>query len=244
MNIKRLKFNKKKGFSLIEIVVALGISVITLTGSAVFSTQLITRAQDNFMEVSALQLQGMITEQLRLLESGLKNDVANNRRCTLGPSPSCSTSSSRYLPVTTPDQWARICSNSSNTSYRFAMNFPVFNNQRTDSNAKAIVSTPASEQSFPVGEVGVGMNFYGQTGNTTARFYRLTTSTSPWLNRFGAFETDDTPVFVNIEKIYENATNLSRVIFRVIIRYEVLGQARYTRSQEIQMVHSLICTGN
>jgi type II secretory pathway pseudopilin PulG len=73
-----LKLNKLKhaGMGLVEVVVAIGISVVTLTGAAVFSSSLAKRAQQNFVEVSVNQLQSLITEQIRLAESELKKDTS------------------------------------------------------------------------------------------------------------------------------------------------------------------------
>jgi hypothetical protein len=53
---------------LVEIAVAIGISAVTLTTSAVFSTRLLMRAQENFMQDSAVQVSNVIVEQLRLAE--------------------------------------------------------------------------------------------------------------------------------------------------------------------------------
>lgn len=68
LSLKKIFFKRRNGMNLVEIVVAIGVSVITLTTSAVFSTRLIVRAQQNFMEDSATQLTAVIVEELRLAE--------------------------------------------------------------------------------------------------------------------------------------------------------------------------------
>lgn len=70
---KKVSTKRSKGLSLVEIIVAIGISVITLTTSAVFSTRLIIRAQQNFMQDSAVQLSNIIVEELRLAEVDMQS---------------------------------------------------------------------------------------------------------------------------------------------------------------------------
>jgi len=70
--LKKFIVRKRKALSLVEIIVAIGISAITLTTSSVFSTRLMIRAQQNFMDDSAVQLTNIIVEQLRLAESEMQ----------------------------------------------------------------------------------------------------------------------------------------------------------------------------
>ena len=71
--LRKILFTKKQGLNLVEVVVAIGVSIVTLTTSAVFSTRLIIRAQENFMVDSSTQLVTLLTEQFRLIEADMQN---------------------------------------------------------------------------------------------------------------------------------------------------------------------------
>jgi prepilin-type N-terminal cleavage/methylation domain-containing protein len=75
---RKLLKKVKKGFSLVEVLVAIAISAIALTSAAIFSARLMSRGQMNFLDQSALQLQALVTEQVRFLEFSMKNSLAEN----------------------------------------------------------------------------------------------------------------------------------------------------------------------
>ncbi len=105
------KFNvKRSGMGLVEVVVAIGISVITLTGAVKFSSALAQRSQKSFVEVSASQLHTIMNEEVWLLELTMKKDKAAGF--------------TSIFPNDT--EWNNFCS-TSNSFYRsFKLSIPSF----------------------------------------------------------------------------------------------------------------------
>jgi hypothetical protein len=79
---KNLRLSKK-GLNLVEIVIAIGVSSIALTTTAVFSTALIYESQNNYLTETAVQYQGIIAEQLRLAELDLINVIQTNNTASM-----------------------------------------------------------------------------------------------------------------------------------------------------------------
>lgn len=205
--------------SLIEIVVAIGISVVTMTGAAVFSNSLVVRAQDNFSETAALQLQTLVNEQIRLLELSMKRDIKAEKDPTEGG----------YLPSAI---WTRICSESLNNNGIFLqLNFPAFNN----SSAQTITLDSLAASNISLSPDTGEANGY--------KFYKFSN-----LNRLGSFESSKSPVHISIKKEMDSSLGqgdlLKSVKFTTMIGYTVLGKQRFTKPQEIKMVYSLVCVPN
>lgn len=80
--IKKTLSSKKIGLSLIEVIVAIAISGMTLTVSAVFSTRVMIYAQENFMQDSSNQLNALISEQLKFIELDLTEAKLSNGSIT------------------------------------------------------------------------------------------------------------------------------------------------------------------
>lgn len=74
-NARKLKklWNISLGFGLMEVVVSLGISVLGLTGAAVFSNHIITRAQMNFYKLAAVQINSLASENVKYSFFGLED---------------------------------------------------------------------------------------------------------------------------------------------------------------------------
>lgn len=211
--------------SLVEIIVAIGISVITLTSAVVFSSALTKRSQENYMEISAIQLQGLVAEQLRLLESGLKKDIKNGLKPNDSPA-----NPNSYLDSST---WRKICSYNSTPEY-YTLSFPGF----PSTNAKINIR---QDQSGMVQKVAPDQD--SGSGTINAYYYKLQGPKS-----FGSFKLDSNPVFVSIGKTsnYDRSNAINNyVTFKIIVNYKVLGSTEYfTKTEEVKMIYSLICGEN
>jgi hypothetical protein len=104
MKVLNSKLNiKRRGLSIIEVIVAIGISVVTITGAAQFSLNLVHRAQENFVEESALELQTLINEQLRFLEFMLRKDIKDSNPSISNRAAFCSTNQLGYFKMNLPN---------------------------------------------------------------------------------------------------------------------------------------------
>ena len=113
--------SKERGFSLMEVLVAIAISVVTMTSSVVFASQLGIRAQNNLLEETAIQVQNVISEQLRLMELGFRNNKSEHDITKVGDISA--------LPGTVffKAGWERVCTTNSSNDY-FALNLPDLGN--------------------------------------------------------------------------------------------------------------------
>lgn len=71
----RKKVFVKRGFGLMEVVVAIGISMLALTSAALFSNSLLTRAQLNFYRHAGNQVQNLLNEQVSFLIFSLETNL-------------------------------------------------------------------------------------------------------------------------------------------------------------------------
>lgn len=216
---------KPRGMGLVEIVIAIGISVITLTSSVVFSTRLSMRSQQIFVEESIAQLQAIITEELRLIEQGLKRDViatqgvanAINQGTFLPANPTASTP-----PRMT---WAQFC-NATQYNY-FTINLPAFSGNNTYADHKIVVSQAVGAATTPPEDNKTNYVFMPLSGNTS----------------FGSFK--GIPVELGLHKtVTPSNTGLgNNITIKSIIRYKLYNKNKYiyTKPQEIRMVYNLVC---
>jgi hypothetical protein len=224
--MKKLLTVKTKGMGLVEVIVAIGISVVTLTGAGVFSSQLVKRAQNNFMEISVNQLQGTINEQLRLVESGLKQDVVSGIQ--IAGDGFIKQNNAKAL-TTNVASWADLCS--ADIIY-YNINLPSFSAGTADS---AIYFLPLASSSNPKTVDGVSIPFGVPQGNTT---------------QFGPVKYDSGNVLISIKKSIGKAvipntnTDLGNaVIFESIIYYNIYNKPQFSKSQQIRMNYTSVCPG-
>lgn len=218
------KFSKPKGMGLVEILVSIGISIVTLTGAVVFSTNLARKAQENFVEVSALQLQSLLVEEVRLMELGLKSDVQNT-----------SGNSSAYTAPNTflGPQWQLFCNNNSLTFFK--MTLPDMTTSQ---------STPVNISLSDISTTGTLMTVADE-GNAQYRFADPFAGTG--IQRFGAFNTSGSGgirVMASMKKtvVSGNPNPLNNIItVKTIVTYNMFGKDYFTKSQEVKMVYSLVC---
>jgi hypothetical protein len=207
--------DKPKGMGLVEIIVAIAISVVTLTSSVVFSSRLAMRAQQTFVEESVLQLQSIISEQLRLIEQGLKRDVKNNLTMSTGG----------YLPAaaSAPQMtWTQFCSSNVANSH-FTTNLPTFSSDFATHTANLLV---ASGTAVTTPEDGTNLYIFTPvTGN----------------GKFGAFT--NVPVEIGLRKSVDSSTSGlgNNITIRTMIRYTLYKKTYYTKPQEIKMIYNLVC---
>jgi hypothetical protein len=71
LDMKKIQ-NIKQGLSLMEVVVAIAISMITVTVTSVYTTQLMIASQRNYFESSVNEYESIVVEQLRIIESNLQ----------------------------------------------------------------------------------------------------------------------------------------------------------------------------
>lgn len=220
------KFSKPKGMGLVEILVAIGISIITLTGAVVFSTTLARRAQENFVEVSALQLQSLFVEELRLMELGLKSDVQNNPNA-----------SSAYSAPNTflGSEWQSFCSNSSLAYFKMTLPDMATSQSTPFRISLTDASTNGAQKPVPA-EGGV-------------QYYFADPFIGTGIQRFGAFNTSGSggiKVMTSMKKtvVSSSSNPLNNIItIKTITTYNMFGKDYFTKPQEVKMIYSLVCPG-
>ncbi len=222
---KRLKDIKSpKGMGLVEVVVAIGISVVTLTTAVVFSTQLSRRAEENFVESSVLQLQSLISEELRLVEQGLKKDVI--------AVPARKLADGQFLPASgaslpTPQlTWAQFCSNKP-LDKTMAINLPDF----SSSVHKVSLYPVNSGTTLTVPSDGSQYIFSPVIGNP----------------KFGSFTNIN--VDVSLTKIVSSTNigtgaDVNTITIKSIIHYKMFGRDYFTKPQEIKMIYNSVCVSS
>jgi type II secretory pathway pseudopilin PulG len=216
------KFRKSKlGISLVEIVVAIGISTIALTTSAVFSTQLIYRSQENFMAESSSQLQNVIVEQLRLIEGDMINVVKNGGR-------------PKAFASGTPDPWTGVfCTQGASVPLHYKISVPnvIDSNQNFTTQLSAQPITTDTQIAASID--GKQFQFYPlERTQLTGAFARL--SDISRVVSVGIRKTEPVSGFTGIE---------NPVLFEVVIRYYILNKTEpsYSEITEVRMVKSLVC---
>lgn len=149
--IKKLRLQNPKGTTLVEVIVAIGISVITITSAAVFTGDLNRRAQENFAEVAANQLHTLMIDQLNLIEADLRNP----------PSKSILSTAARNL----------LCTQN---NVPLQISFPKFDDTYTTSLNISQVLTPAYTRIVNVNGSDVNFSFFiAQEANTTPNNVRI-----------------------------------------------------------------------
>jgi len=221
---QKLKRGISKGMSLIEIVVAIGISVITMTGAAVFSTELVRRSQENFVEISMLQLQSIITEQLRLVESGLKLDVAASPAKHFADGTDF-LARNKPANVSNVVTWENLCTTSPSF---YNISLPTFD------------SGPNIHQIYflDISSTGQAPNPPAASGSQIP----ADTKFAPVMGdvKFGAI--NNTPTRVSIRKEIRGTGDLRSIVFSSIIYYKVINNKNvFTKPQEIRFVYDLVC---
>jgi type II secretory pathway pseudopilin PulG len=208
-----ISLKKRKGMTLVEILVAIAISIFTMTSSAVFCVSLVQRAQLNFIEISALQLQTIVTEQLRLVESALKKDAKSKTY----------TDTTSYLYDTNPgvsvQPWADICSTSSTAKYYY-----VDNND--------------TDKIIRITALGVTDPVYTVEGNS----YTFKVLDPTIEANYGGFSGANTEVLMSVKKTYVTSSDIGEYVsFNTVIGYKLYGKYFYTKPLETRMIKSLIC---
>lgn len=206
------KRKKVLGLSLIEILVAITISVVTLTSSAVFASQLVTRAQTNFMEISALQLHNLTIEQLRLIESGLRRDAKvydyNDSASYL------------FISGASPQPWQLMCDKDS-TIPRY---FYLQDNTSSGSVEARTITVPARTQSLD------GLSY---------DFYRFPDSIK---TNYGGFTSSNTEVLISIRKIFRTSADFGEYIsFSSVVSYRLYNRYYFTKPIETRVIWALVC---
>lgn len=216
---------KKKALSLVEVVLAIGISAIALTTSAVFTTRLVARSQKNFMSDSAMQLTNLIVEQLRLVEIDLQTTKS---RIVLGGDPNS------YPPtLASRDVWNTICrvvptGSASNPVY-LSTQLPTF--------------TSGSNNAPPL-NINLSISSSGTPRNTPWGDFRF--DPVPPANRMGAFAIDtnsDLGLSIQLTAERNNLLGADILVFTVLISYRVpnISEIQYSTPVIVKMVKSTVC---
>lgn len=230
---KLLKISKAKklGMSLMEIIIAIAISSITLTVSAIFSTQLTFKAQENFMAESSAQYQNLIAQQFRLLESDM---ITLKKKNAIG--------GTKVQPMAFPakftglNPWRTMCTLGTASPIHYSITLPkvVDPNQTIDIKLNQVTSVAVSEQ-------------YTENGKL---FYFVPIPQKEQLTgAFAQLATTNRTVFIAIRKTEPNsgiAGVPNPILFEIRLRYSVLNRSTpaYSKVTEVQMVKDLVCPTN
>jgi hypothetical protein len=214
--MKKLLKRKSKALSLVEIVVAIGVSVITLTTSTIFSTRVITSAQQNFMEDSSVQLSNVIVEQFRLAEIEMQNTKAK----VISGQPSTP------RVFSSAADWTTFCN--TGTGRNLFIDTPKAIVNSNDFNYK--ITFPAGAVNADVGGVSYFIQEISDKEKLTGAFYAASASTVA-------------KVGMGILKTIENQTFGQIINLSVVIRYYVLKNPNpnYTNPIQIRMIRDTIC---
>lgn len=226
---KKLLINKVKlGMSLMEIIIAIAISAIALTTSAVFSTQLIYKSQENFMAESSSQFQNVIVQQLRLIESDMIAAVKHNAS---GASPIIPQA---FANSTGTNSWQRFCqTGSATTAIHYSISLPKVADKTQSIDIKLTEEAPGGQnQSY--------------TENNNTYVFVPVTNTDALTGAFALQSDASNTVFIAIRKTVPLAavTGLEDpILLEVRIEYFILNKAtpNYSRTTEVQFVKSLVC---
>lgn len=115
-----------KGLSLVDTVVAIGVSIIILTVIASFTTSLFLNTQRNFLKDSATQLLDLISEQLRIVESSMHRAASDRAYGIRNAYPLNVNRGSNV----NDDTWRRICGTVSGQNNFFAINTSFYDDRR------------------------------------------------------------------------------------------------------------------
>jgi hypothetical protein len=203
-----------KGMGLVEVIVAIAISVVTLTSSVVFSTRLEMRSQQSFVDESILQLQNLITEQLRLVEQGLKRDVKNNLTFATAAFLEPDSTGTTFMT------WRQFCSDT--LSYNnFSMVLPTFSGLTHTIRLSSVTGTG---EKIPDDDVNLYV-FSTVSGNES----------------FGSFEK--LPVQIGLRKSFvDSSSGLGKnIVIKTVVKYSLYNKTYYTKPQEVSMIRSLVC---
>ena len=203
---------KRVGMGLVEVVVAIGISVVTLTGAAVFSSSLAKRSQENFVEVSIVQLQSLITEQIRLAESELKKDSAEFKN----------NGDTATRVFSANNGWDNFCNLASEN---LVMSFPNFTSNSNVSFSP--VSGAGRQIAVPTDD---GRLYTFVDINTSEKF-------GSFENMPVAVGINKTiPNVSNTNSPFEKVISL-----KTVVRYQIFGKTYFTKPEEIKILGYLTC---
>lgn len=221
-----------RGISLVETIVAIGISSVTLTTASIFSTRLVIRAQENFMEESAVQLQNIVAEQLRLIEADLQLNKAIRINNPNSPEPfAFSSPSANY-------SWkgaGGISFCDSDTPINLQMNLPDFTQSQSNSEQPIYLQQITSANILTPGS----SDYPDYAGYTLFALQKNQLT--------GSFATSDNTIYLGIRKTVTSTTisgeTLSSISFNIVTAYKVLNQPKFTFSVplEVKMVKDLVC---
>jgi type II secretory pathway pseudopilin PulG len=222
-----------RGMGLIEIIVAIGISVITLTTAVSLSVRISIRAQENFVETSVLQYQALVSEELRLLEIGLKREVLLGNTFATGV----------FLPPASPTYltWAKFCGNNPSDQY-MSISLPSYKTAYAVDTMRLTSVTAGSNE--VIDELVDTAN--GEDGRF--RFGDLKDSNNqPISYTFGSFNSNDMRMEISLKKtvtssaVFAGNADFNNITVKSVIRYNLYNKAYYTKPQEIRMVYNSVC---
>lgn len=225
----KCKLRKKKGFSIVEVLVAIAISAIALTSAATFSARLMVRGQMNFLDQSALQLQALVTEQVRFLELSMQNTLLENG----GEYPDAGLSN----PIVIKDDWQnKICAKNFNSVTPYTITNFSFDSSQSNSFTLEDGS-------------GRGISNSGGEYHNSARFISIGSYTD---GRIGILEigTGANPInnmWIAITSIFEGSSadlDKAKINFEIGVRYSTLNENvsyDFTKPIIIQMNYADVC---
>lgn len=219
-------FNKvKKGINLVEIVVAIGISSIALTTSAIFSTRLLYRSQENFMADSSTQLQSLIAEQLKLIEADM---VDARQRYSAG------TTTAYPLPFGSTAAWKDRFCGITTSSLHYTITLPLVTNSSQIINL-TLRELQQSEYDANKASIEAGNEF----GFTPLKPTELT-------GAFAQLSAQNNQIFVGLRKreLPSGIAGIPNIIlFEIVIKYFVLDKTipDFSNITEVKMVKNLVC---
>lgn len=220
-----LSLLKKRAMSLVEVVLAIGVSAITLTTSAVFTTRLVAKSQENFMSDSAMQLTNLIVEQLRLVEVDLQ---MTKSRIAQGADPNSFPPSLANRNV-----WNSICSvipsSTASAPLYLYTQLPTFGQGNSDNsplNVNLSVLSSGTSHNTPWGDF---------------LFY-----TVPQASRMAAFAIDtksDLQLSIRVTAERNNLLGTDVLVFTVLTSYKVpnISQRQFSTPVLVKMVKSTVC---
>lgn len=227
MPIRLRKFlNKtKKGINLVEIIVAIGVSSIALTTSAIFSTRLMYRSQENFMADSSTQLQTLVAEQLKLIEA----DMTSARQ-------KYSSGDAAIFPSSLPSQSAWIGAGGlcAKQTIHYSMTLPEVVNSSQTINLQL---RELGQSEFDANKDSI------ESGN---EFGFIPLKQAELTGAFSQLITQDNIVALALRKteIPSGIAGIPNILlFEIVIRYFVLDKSipDFSNITEVKMPKNLVC---
>lgn len=226
----------KKGLSLMEVVVAIAISMISMTVTSIYTTQLMIAAQQNFFESSSNEYESMVIEQLRLVESNLQEAKS---KAELGL-----ISTLNGLPLNiTPQTNDTFCGNPdldlAQGQLFLTMSLPDFFPATPTPTTVAPTSFQIQLSTLP--GTGTFEIINANEEGVTYKFVRISDSQKTGAMRTSGYQN----IGIAMTRIVEKGSSGTGdfIVIKVRFAYQIPGQSsyRFTKVTDVRMLRDFIC---